>query len=88
MLTCLYHTCIGRLVLKFLTWPPLSRLVGHFLDTRLVPAPYSGIHSSESSEYGRLYRGGMAQFQRILYQKNSSGSPAGGFLAGSTDLAL
>ena len=35
MLTCLYHTCIGRFVLKFLTWPPLSRLVGRFLDTRL-----------------------------------------------------
>ena len=35
MLTCLYHTCIGRFILKFLTWPPLSRLVGRFLDTRL-----------------------------------------------------
>ena len=33
MFTCLYHTCIGRLILKFLTWPPLSRLAGRFLDT-------------------------------------------------------
>lgn len=34
MLTYLYHTCIGRLLLKVLTFPPLSRLVGCFLDTR------------------------------------------------------
>lgn len=41
MLTCLYGRRLGRCLLKLLCWPPLSRLVGCFLDThlsrRLIP---------------------------------------------------
>lgn len=35
MLTGLYGSPLGRCLLKLLCWPPLSQLVGRFLDTRL-----------------------------------------------------
>lgn len=41
MLTYLYHTRLGRYILKILTWPALSKSVGRFLDSkascRLIP---------------------------------------------------
>jgi len=41
MLTYLYHTRLGRCLLKILTWPALSGFVGRFLDSkasrRLIP---------------------------------------------------
>ena len=35
MIHYLYHTCIGRFILKCLTWPPLSQAAGRFLDSAI-----------------------------------------------------
>lgn len=54
MLQFLYHTAPGRILLKVLTWPPLSRACGRFLDSpwsKFLIAPFIEKNGIDMTEY-------------------------------------
>lgn len=54
MLACLYHSYLGRVILKFLTWRPLSVLAGKLLDSpvsKVLIHPFIRKNSLDLSEY-------------------------------------